>query len=112
MRFSIRALLVLIFAAALVSSYVASQEAKRRQLIRDIERVGGQVETDRFANVTGVTLPHASLIEIQGARLKLLPKLAKLTLLDVEGTSGDLHFEAKRIEITTVTDELLDELGH
>ena len=117
-RFSLRGLLLLVAVVACAAAYVARQEIVRRELIADIERLGGAVEFGsqgftffRSQRVASVSLPQRSLAELDGSRLKQFKRLSTLSLLEVESSHGDLHFKAARMVITAISDELLEKLS-
>ena len=110
MRYSIRSLLTATFVAALFFSHLAWQTARRSELIRDIEQVGGAVEFDEHAKVKAVVLPTAALKDVRASRLKLFPNMSKLSLLVFEARNGDMHLKAARLDTTAINNELLDDL--
>lgn len=118
-QFSVRFMLVITMAAATLFAFVGWQESERQQLIRDIERVGGSVKYEADAaftmfqsqRVSDVSLPHDSVRDIGGSRLRKFENLGGLRLLDVEVTSGDMQMRANEMVFLQVDDRLLDHLG-
>ncbi|QEF96864.1 hypothetical protein Mal15_08940 [Stieleria maiorica] len=118
-QFSLRSVLVVIVLAAVWFAYLQRQDAARRQLIEDIQDVGGTVEFGEtttlslFASqrVTDVAIPSARLGDVGPTRLKLFPNLSTLELNDVE-MSGDngCTFHGASLKFTMVSDDWLKHL--
>ncbi len=119
LRFSLRSALAVTSLAAVWFSYLASQDAVRRQLIADIEDVGGTVGfcdstgLSLFASrrVSDVAIPYARINDVGPLRLKLFPNLSTLQLNDVK-MSGDngSTFQGAALQFTKVSDDLLKQL--
>lgn len=116
LQFSLRTFLVISLIAAIPFIYLARQDLARRQLITDIESVGGTVKFDesitlslfKSQRVTEVVIPHGRIAEVGMMRLKAFPNLSALGLRDFEftSTSGD-RFKFSAFRWTSITDELL-----
>lgn len=116
LQFSLRTFLVISLIAAIPFIYLARQDLARRQLITDIESVGGTVKFDesitlslfKSQRVTEVVIPHGRIAEVGMMRLKAFPNLSALGLRDFEftSTSGD-RFKFSAFRWRSITDELL-----
>lgn len=110
MRYSIRALLIATLFSSLLFSPLAWRQAKRRQLIREILRAGGEVELDESSRVKAVILPQSGLHDVGASRFKLFPKLSQLSMLDVRLATDKANLTARRLDLTSISGEVLDDL--
>lgn len=119
-QFSLRTIFALVSVAAMGFTYLARQDAARRQLITDIEDVGGTVEFDesialslfRSQRVSEVTIPHGRIADVGPMRLKSFPNLSTLGFKDVDSTNNDgLRFRCSELRLTKITDDILEGLG-
>ena len=116
LRFSLRSVLAMISLAAVGFTYLARQDAIRRQLITDIEDVGGTVEFDesnllslfKSQRVSAVTLPQEKFSEIPADRLKVFNRLTELTILDFHIDTGTTEVSSPQLT-TDITRDKLDE---
>ena len=119
LQFSLRTLLAVISLAAVWFTYLARQDAARRQLIDDIEDVGGTVKFDestslslfRSQRVSEVAIPNAGIDDVGPLRLRSFPNLSTLRFKDIE-ISGDngSTFHGAVLQFTKISDDLLEQL--
>lgn len=103
-------MLVVTLLVAVYLAYLMQMEAKRSQLVREIEAAGGNVTFDEslysvFSSerITEVSLPHARIQEIGASRLTALPNLATLSLTDFEWTTNNSIVRSREFKLTTIT---------
>ncbi len=116
LQFSLRTVLAVISIAAIGFTYLARQDAARRQLITDIENVGGTVRFDesitvslfKSQRVSEVMIPHGRIADVGPMRLKSFPNLSTLGLEDVDSTNnGGVRFRCSELRLTNITDDIL-----
>ena len=117
LRFSLRSILAIVVIAALFFNYLLRPEAVRRQLIVDIEGLGGTVTFDdsirlalfRSQRVAQVMIPYKRLKELGAMRLKSFPNLTDLRLKEFlfETENGQIRGPWMQLKIS---DELLKNL--
>ena len=119
LQFSLRTVLAVISLAAICFTCLLRQEAARRQLITDIEDVGGSVKFDesttlslfKSQRVAEVILPHGRIADVGPLRLKSFPNLSTLELKGVDATNHDgLRFHCSELWWTMITDDMLKQL--
>lgn len=89
LRYSLRAVLLCTFIAAVALAHLVRQDTERRRLIADIRNVGGSVTFDdsRFAffrssRVSEVRIPHSACAHFELLRLKAFSRLSAFTLMN------------------------------
>ena len=90
----------------------------RRQLIVDIEDVGGSVVYDdslsftlfKSQRVVEVKIPYASIVEIEPTRLNSFSSLSAFGLTDVDIETDECRIQCYETWFSDVTDKLLDDL--
>ncbi len=119
LQFSLQTFLAVISLVAICFTYLASQDAARRQLITDIEEVGGTVKFDdsitlslfKSQRVSEVMIPHGRIGDVGLLRLKSFPNLSTLGLKDFDSTNNDgLRFQCSELRLTKITDDMLRRL--
>lgn len=115
LQFSLRTTLMVTLIVAVYLTYLMQMEAKRNQLVREIESAGGNVTFDEslysvFSSerITEVSLPHARIQEIGAGRLTALPKLATLSLTDFQWTTNNSIVRSREFKLTTITKAALE----
>lgn len=118
-QFSLRTSLVCTLLVASGLAYIVRQDQIRRQLIADLEDVGGSVKYDdsifaifQSSQVCEVTIPYPKFSKIETSQLKSFSSLTAVNLTDVTISLDDgLKLRCSRLKLTSITDEMLDRLG-
>ncbi|TWU44633.1 hypothetical protein Poly51_59020 [Rubripirellula tenax] len=94
--------MICVLFSALGFAYALREDAKRRELIAEIENAGGFVTFDdsttslfRTTRVSGVSIPYSSVSSVDTSRLNLFANLSDLSMTDGDVTTADggqLHF--------------------
>ena len=119
-HYSLRTLLLITSVIAAYLAYAAFQDSERRKLISEIESVGGYVEFDESLTfrlfhserVTHVSVPHSSVGQINGARLKKFDNLSTLGIIDFEFENDGMRISGGELRIAKMADGFLDNFGN
>jgi len=115
LRFSLRTCLTVTFLVAVYFTCLLRQDASRRQLISDIEGVGGTVKFDesisrslfKSQTVTEITIPRRRIANVGLLRLKSFSNLSTLGLKDVDFTTKDgSQFRCSEFQFTKINDSV------
>lgn len=115
LQFSLRTTLVITLLVAVYLAYLMQMEAKRSQLVREIEAAGGNITFDdslysvfSSERITEVSLPHARIHEIGAGRLTVLPNLATLSLTNFEWRMNNAIVRSREFKLTAITKDTLE----